>query len=267
MKLLFLKKRKFWWRFIAIAILLPVLLFSALVLYIHVKQDTIIQSEIAILNKQHKGLITVGDTHLSLFGNFPDISFKVDDVHIYETKEQNAPVILDVADIYVGFDIWDIVNGDYSIRSLLIEEGFFNIVIHEDRTINFQNALKSFEEKESEEFANIQLKNIKLRNLDIHKRDETTHTDLETFIYQGKGGFNIDNDLVAAHIDTKFEMNLIDHGDTTYIRHKHFELHTDVTLDQHTGMLTIKPSGVEMEHGDFELEGSIDTKNLSLIHI
>ena len=206
-------------------------------------------------------MITVGDTHLSLFGNFPDISFKVDDVHIYETKEQNAPVILDVADIYVGFDIWDIVNGDYSIRSLLIEEGFFNIVIHEDRTINFQNALKSFEEKESEEFANIQLKNIKLRNLDIHKRDETTHTDLETFIYQGKGGFNIDNDLVAAHIDTKFEMNLIDHGDTTYIRHKHFELHTDVTLDQHTGMLTIKPSGVEMEHGDFELEGSIDTKN------
>ena len=56
-------------------------------------------------------------------------------------------------------------------------------------------------------------------------------------------------------------MNLIDNGDTTYIRHKHFELHTDVLLDQKTGLLTIEPSGVKMEHGDFDIEGSIDTKN------
>jgi len=56
-------------------------------------------------------------------------------------------------------------------------------------------------------------------------------------------------------------MNLIDNGDTTYIHNKHFELHTDVTLNQKTGVLAIKPSGVKMEHGDFELEGSIDTKN------
>jgi len=189
MKFIFLKKRKFWWKFISITILLPVLFLSALVLYIYVKQDSIIQNEITILNQQHQGLITISDSHLSLFGNFPDISFKVDDVKIYETKEANTAVILDVANIYTGFNIWDIISGDYNIQSLLIEEGFFNIVLHADRSINFQNALAPFEEtEESGEFANIQLKNIKLRNLDINKRDETTNTDLETFIYKGKGG-------------------------------------------------------------------------------
>ena len=261
MKFIFLKKRKFWWRFIAITILLPVMLLSAIILYIQAKQDDIIQNQIAILNKQHKGLITVGDTHLSLFGNFPDISFKVDDVHIYETKDDDTSVIMEVADIYVGFDIWDIINGDYNIRSLLIEEGVFNLVLHKNGTNNLQNALASFEKTEGEDFSNIHLKNIKLRNLDIHKKDENTLTDLETFIYHGKGGFNIGSDIVSAHIDTEFEMNLIDNGDTTYIRHKHFELHTDVTLDQSTGLLTIKPSNVKMEHGDFELEGFIDTRN------
>jgi len=261
MKFTFLKKRKFWRRFILITILLPVLFLSAIIAYIYVKQDDIIQNEITILNQQHKGLITVGDTHLSLFGNFPDLSFKVDDVHIYETKEDDAPVILDVADIYMGFNIWDIVNGDYSIRSLLIEEGFFNMVVHPDRSLNYQNALTPFEKTESGEFSNIQLRNIKLRNLDIHKRDETTETDLEAFVYEAVGGFKINNDTIAGHVDTEFEMNLIDHGDTTYIRHKHFELDTDVTLDQHTGILTIKPSHIKMEHGDFEIVGTIDTKN------
>ncbi len=261
MKFIFLKKRKFWLKFISIIILLPALFFSALILYIYTKQDDIIQNEINILNQQHQGLITIGDTHLSLFSNFPYISFKIDDVKIYEAKDVNTELILDVADIYMGFNIWDIINGDYTIKSLLIEEGFFNIVLQNDGTTNFQNALAPFEESESEEFSNIQLKNIELRNLDIHKLDENTNTDLETFVYVGKGGFNLNNDLISAHIDTEFEMNLMKNGDTTYIRHKHFEIHTDVALDQNTGLLTINPSGVKMGHSDFELEGSIDTKN------
>ncbi|WP_054851077.1 AsmA-like C-terminal region-containing protein [Olleya sp. ITB9] len=264
MRLKFLNKRKFWLRFIALIILVPLLFFSAVVLYIYSEQDEIIQNEIAVLNTQHQGLITIGDTHLSLFNNFPDISFKVDDVKIYETKDTKVTPILEVADIYTGFNIWDIINGNYTIRSLIIEDGFFDIVVHKDGTINLQNALDSLEDTETstnDDFANIQLERIKLQNLDIHKKDETENTDLETFISQGKGGFEINKDFISGHIDTEFEMNLIDNGDTTYVRHKHFELHTDLTLNQNTGLLTVKPSGLKMEHGDFNIEGTIDTKN------
>ncbi|TVZ51392.1 AsmA-like C-terminal region-containing protein [Dokdonia sp. Hel_I_53] len=263
MQFQFLKKRKFWWRSIAFLILLPILLTGMLVLYVFSKQDEIIQNEIAILNTQHKGLVTIGDTHLSLFSNFPDLSFKVDDVKIYETKETSQRAILDVADIYIGFNIWDILDGNYQIRSLIVEEGFFDIVFHTDGTINLENALKPLTTTENnpDEFANIQLKNITLYDLDIHKKDETEHTDLEVFMYEGKGGFEINPNLISAHIDTDFEMNLIDHGDTTYIRHKHFELHTDLLFQKETGLLSIKPSGLTMEHGDFKIEGSIDTHN------
>ncbi|MCB4798887.1 AsmA-like C-terminal region-containing protein [Neotamlana laminarinivorans] len=263
MKFIFLKNRKFWWRFIALGISLPIIFLTTVILFIHFKQNDIIQNEIAALNEQHKGLITIGDTHLSLFKTFPYISFKLDNVKVYETKEPNAQLILDVADIYTGFNIINIIKGDYHIKSLIIEDGFFNIILHDDRSLNIQNALTPLEEtdNENEELSNLQLKNIKLLNLDIHKLDETTHTDLETFIHQAEGGFKIDNHLISSHVDTDFEMNLINNGDTTYIRHKHFELHTDISLNKNTGVLNIKPSGIKMEHGDFELEGTVDTKN------
>lgn len=203
----------------------------------------------------------VGNSHLSPFESFPYISIKVDDVQVYETKEDDASVILDVADIYIGFDIWDIVVGNYDIQTLLIEEGFFNIVLHEHGTTNLQNALEASGETGEEEPVAMHLKNIALRKLDIHKLNEATGTDVETFIYWATGGFNTGNGLISAHIDTEFELNVIDNGDTTYIHHKHFEFHTDVTLDENTGLLTIKPSGIIMEHGEFELEGSLDTKN------
>ncbi len=261
MKFEILKKRKFWLRFIVGVILLPLFFLGATLLYITAKQNSIIKNNITTLNKTHKGFVTIGDTHLSLFSNFPNISFKVDDLKILETKENDSPVIMDVKDIYVGFNLWDIINQNYNFRSLIIEDGFFDIVIHEDKSLNLLNALKPFDETESEESIDFNLTKIKLRNLDIHKKDESLNTDLETFIYEADGGFNIDREVISGHIDTKFEMNLMDNGDTTYLKHKHFKLHTNLSLNKDTGLLTVAPSGVTMEHGDFELEGKIDTKN------
>ncbi len=262
MKSNFLNSRKFWWRLIAFAILLPLLVFGIILAVMYNKQDDIIQSQISSLNEEYEGRISVGKAHLSPFQNFPYISVKIDDVHVYETKAEDAPVILDVADIYAGFNLWDIVSGNYDVQTLLVEEGVFNIVLHEDGTNNLQNALSTpTESSEEGEALKIHLKNVELKNLDIHKFDEATNMDVETFIYWAKGGFQTGKDEIAAHIDTEFQLNITDDGRPTYVYHKHFEAHSDITLDENTGMLTIQPSGITMEHGDFDIEGTIDTKN------
>ncbi len=255
-----MKIKKFWKRILLVLILVPILLVGGLMLYIQSNQSEIIKEEIATLNKEHKGLISVGESELSLFGNFPYISIKVYDVRIFETKEDNAPIIMDVKDLYIGFNLWDIVNKNYDIQSLLVEEGVFNIVIHENNTTNIQNSLASTSETETPS-TNIHLKKIKFKNLDIHTLDEATNTDVEKFIYTGKGGFSRKDSIIAGHIDTDLELNVIKDGDTTFIRKKHFEVHTDLVFNEYTGILDIQPSGIVMENGDFELEGSIDTKN------
>lgn len=255
-----MKIKKFWKRVLWGFVLVLILVLGGLLLYIQSNQSEIIKGEIAKLNKEHKGLISIGESKLSLFGNFPHISIKIDDVKIFETKENNAPIIMDVKDIYVGFNLWDIVKGNFDIQSLLVEEGIFNIVIHENNTTNIQNSLASASETESSS-TNFHLKKIILKNLDIHTLDEATNTDVEKFIYTGKGGFSLKDSLIAGHIDTEFELNVIKDGDTTFIKKKHFEIHTDVEFNEYTGILKIQPSGIVMENGDFELEGSIDTKN------
>ncbi|WP_344925629.1 AsmA-like C-terminal region-containing protein [Aquimarina addita] len=255
-----MKIKKFWKRILIVLILVPTLLVGGLILYVQNNQSEIIKGEISKLNKEHKGLISVGESELSLFNNFPYISIKVYDVQIFETKENNAPIIMDVKDIYIGFNLWDIVKGNYDIQSLVIEEGIFNIIIHENNTTNIQNSLASTSGTETPS-TNIHLKKIRFKNLDIHTLDEATHTDIEKFMYEGTGGFSQKDSITAGHIDTRFELNVIKDGDTTFIHNKHFEVHTDVVFNEYTGILDIQPSGIVMENGDFELEGSIDTKN------
>lgn len=261
MKLQFLKTRKFWYRFIGFGIFIPIFLFSILILIVYINQDKIIQAEIDALNRGHKGKITIGDTHLEPFKNFPYISIRIDDVRILESKSNDADEILNVADIDLGFGFWDILTGTYDIQELLVEEGVFNIILHKDGTTNIQNALATTDEGESQEPMDIHLKNIELRNLDIHKFDETTNIDVETFIYSAKGGFKTQGEVINAHVDTDFELNVIDNGDSTYINKKHFELHTDIGFNENTELLTLQPSSIRMEHGDFDIEGSIDIKN------
>ena len=107
----------------------------------------------------------------------------------------------------------------------------------------------------------IHLQNIELKNLDIHKFDEARNLDVETYIYWAKSGFKTFKNEIAAHIDTEFELNIIQNQDTSFIKHKHFEFHTDILFDGITGLLKIAPSGIKMENGDFKVHGSIQTKN------
>lgn len=238
--------------------LLLVLAFFAV---IGLNQDAIIQAQIKTLNESYQGKISVAELHLAPFRKFPYMSIKVDDVRLYESKSPDSPLILSVKDIYVGFSIWDLIRGKLDIKSLVIEDGFFDILIHEDGELNILKAFASKEKSTSSEALQIHLKALELRNIDIHQRKETSDIDVETFIYWANGGFKSADNITAAHIDTEFELNIIDAGDTSYFKHKHFEFHTDLSYNEASGILAFKPSGLKMEHGDFNLEGSIDTKN------
>ena len=101
---------KFWKRIILGFIIVPILILGSLVIYIQNNQSQIIKDELAKLNKEHQGLVSIGKSKLTLFGNFPYVSIKVYDVKVQETKAENAPVLLDVKDIYVGFNLWDIAS-------------------------------------------------------------------------------------------------------------------------------------------------------------
>lgn len=260
-KMSVLKIKKRWPKILLTLILITILLLGGLFFYFQSNQSEIIKNEIAKLNKEHKGLISVGNSELSLFGNFPYISVKIYEVQIFETKEANAPLIMKVNDIYVGFDLWDLItNTDVNIQSILVEEGVFNMVIHENNTTNIQNSLAATSETEKST-SNIHLKEIKFKKLDVHTFDEATNTDVEKFIYSGTAGFNQNDSITTGNLKMDFELNVIKGGDTTFIRKKHFKVHTELVFNEYTGILDIKPSGIKMENGDFELGGSIDIKN------
>lgn len=103
--------RKSAFKFIVGSLAALLLLIVAIIGFVYTKQDEIVASQLNAVNLQFMGKIEVGDSHLALFQNFPYISIKIDDVRVLETKETDAPAIVNVADIYIGFAFFDIIRG------------------------------------------------------------------------------------------------------------------------------------------------------------
>jgi len=191
-------KRTLFW-----VLLVPLVATATVLLVAYARQDAIVQSQIASLNASFEGKITVGNVHLAPFENFPYVSLKVDDVTVHESKKAEATVLLDVADIYVGFNLWDLARGNYDIQSITVEDGFFDLIVHTDGKTNLENALTSSDMSDGGEPLNVHLHKIELKNIDIHQRQEATNKEIETLIYWAKGG------LSSAKMETNCSTTLI----------------------------------------------------------
>ncbi|UKN02091.1 AsmA family protein [Paracrocinitomix mangrovi] len=259
MKFNFLKRRKFWKRLIIWLILAPILLFFTVVLIVYIKQDAIVQELISDLNEDFVGKIEIEDSHVSPFENFPYISIDLDNVKIYEDKDSNKDPIVEVEDLYVGFDIWTLLSGSYDIKLIELKKGFIHVVQDENGDLNLTKALSQQKEIEdaSEEF-HIHLKEIDLYDIDIYKYNEATGLMVEAFVDEATMSFQTNEEKIHAFVDSKMEMNVINSGDTSFFKHKHINTHLDIDYTKADEMLYINPSELELEHAKFNGEGMVD---------
>ena len=132
MKFGFLKRRKFWVRFIFIIFLLPIILFSTLIGILYSNQDYFVQELIETLNEDFEGHFEIEGSHISPFENFPYISLDFEELTLFENDTKKGEHILDIHDLYVGFNIWDILSKNMEIQSIVLKNGSINVVQHED---------------------------------------------------------------------------------------------------------------------------------------
>lgn len=228
------------------------------------KQEEVVQHILTYSNQHYKGKITLQGSHISPFANFPYISIDLEGLKIYESKDESVKPILDIQDTYLGFDIWTIISGNYDLKALYLSDGYVKVVQHKDRSFNIANALKLINEVENEEEAipfQLHLQSFTLHNVDVHKIDETTEIDIDAFINDAMATFKVDGRHTMIAINARYEMNFMQSGDTTLIKHKHFDLDTKIDFDSDNLLLKVAPSVLKLESGEFKMEGSLDITN------
>lgn len=248
-----------WKKLIGILLLLPVFLLVVVVALVYWRQDDVVQELITTANKDFTGLVEIEDSHISPFANFPYVSIDLDHVRVYEDKSRSARPIVDIEDVYLGFDLFTLLTGEMEIRAIKLTRGTIELVQHRDGTFNITQALSGKEEVEDPgaEF-HLDLRKIQLIDIDLLKLNEENNILIEAYIDEARSRFKTSPGHVLASLDSRFQMNVIFDQDTTFVKHKHVELKTQLDFSEETQLLTIQPSELKLEKALFSMSGTID---------
>ncbi len=261
----FLFRRRFWIRLSILLFITPVTLISILIGIIYFKQDAIVQELLLHFNEDFEGSIKLRDSHLSLFEAFPYVAIDLEDLKIYEGKTvSKEKEITHIKDCYIGFDLLDIIKGNFQIKSIKVNDGDLNLIQEKDGTINLLNALKSKKAgKEIEKDFKIKLNSVDIKNLKVTKYNKINNLNISSYLGKVRAQIEGSNKHFEINLDTDFTLTIDKKDEKKIIENKHFQLSTHLKLNQLSKELFIEPTVVNFENSTFNLKGKIGlTKNI-----
>jgi hypothetical protein len=243
-------------------IFIPIFIFTLLTSVLIIKKDSLVKRIINDLSESYVGDFQFEEVSISPFENFPYISLDLKNFTFFEDKDSSKPPLMQVDDLYIGFDFWTIASGDFQVKYTKLSKGYLTIVQDENDELNLLKAIASLEEKEedlsNDDAISLSLESIQLTDIELRKIN--TKDSLELFFdiksAQSKLGFK--ENSVDVFVDTELFFSIISRADTTFVNHKYMEFHTGFTYDLDKDFLNFTSAEVVVETGVFDMQGNIN---------
>jgi hypothetical protein len=242
---------------VLIAFAAVVLVFGALCYILYAHEEEIADELIAVFNEGQEGQLSYRSVELSPFRAFPYISIDIKGVRFDADKHTaDDHAIYAFEDVYVGFDVFDLLRGEYTIRKLVISGGHLFLEKYEDGSYNLMRA-KLRAEDEEDSTTHLDLRSVVLRDIALH---EVNHggegNELLLDITQATAYLSYLGDTLRMGLESDLFLQRYTSGSTSWFRELPFGLKCDLSIVE--GMVTILPSSLVLDAGNLDLEGTLD---------
>lgn len=228
---------------------------SVFVLYKNQKELT--QKVLESLNEGIHGELKVADSRISPFSNFPYISIDLKNVVFYKEKKEGSEVILNTNDIYIGFNVLDILNGKYKVKSIKIEGGFLDLIKDTGGNLNLLDALnldsKYNEEAKSE--LEIDLSKIQLKSFRISYNDLSDLSTLQMNLSQGLASITFAEENIKVDVNSDMVFDYLIGEKPSFFANKHLSIELNVDYDEAKSEVSIIRSKFMLEDAYLNLTG------------
>jgi hypothetical protein len=240
------------------------LIIGALVALVLANQNKLTSLVLDKINSGHQGYLQVKQTQIAPFKNFPYISIELDSIQFFETKEMEGLPIYRFNEGYIGFDIVELIKGNYTIRKIVLENGLVNFIKYEDGTINLIKA-KLTEDDGDDSPLNFSLKELLVDNVRFIKTDLQNNQYTEVLIEKGKTRLEFKDNLIDMGIDCKGILVDFKSHNESFFKDKHIHISSEVHYNQEDAFLKIDTSTLALENTIFKFIGSVGDVTDSII--
>ncbi len=199
---------------------------------------------ISEINKSLTAEVQLDDVQLSLIKDFPSASVSFTGVRMKEaTRVPSKDFLFIAGTVSLQFNIWDLLNKKYSIKSIRIADVEIGPHVYADGSDNF-HFWKQSGSSANENF-NFELQRIIVQNLHVKYINDATLTIADAHLPGFIANGNFSNTKYTLDLAGKVLLNEFKSQGVSYISGREFNLGFSLEADNNTGLYTISKGAVE----------------------
>jgi len=239
-----------------------VLAFITVLAVAFAEQRSVVQYAVAEINRDMTGTLSIGGSHIAPFEAFPLMCIDLEDVRFHGSNDTTQAPIYTIDDLYLCFSIWDLLRGNFDVKSVHASGGHLDLVQHPDGSLNLLLAKQFGSAPEEEGSAlHIHLRDLQLRDFIFSHLQEATGQKVTARIHRMEASFRSVGDSIASEMEADMHLDIIGKRDTSFFYDKHIALDVHLDYDTARKMLRMPLSTVKLQEVAFAAEGSIDFAN------
>ncbi len=220
-------------------------------------KDKIIQATVSQINQYLTTKIEVNPKiEISIFEKFPNLSIKFKDVKIYEHPTVGNSQLAFAEKLFFSFDIYNLIHSRYLIDEAYMENGFVHIKIDALGKVNY-NILKPDTTSKATAAVGFQLNKIGLTNVAVSYENIPGKQYHEIFFKNAKAKLTAKDNNYDVTLQTSATIRNIQIENKNFFQNKEIETEVGFNLNTQSGLITIRPTELEVEKANFHLQGTI----------
>lgn len=242
----------------ALAILIGLILLLLILIPVFFK-DQIIDEVKALANENLNATLDFGDTGLSFFSNFPNLTLTLEDLHLANAAPFEGTDLVKAGKVVASVDVMSLFGDQIAVNEIALERPSVNVVVLEDGTANYDITIPSeetnpepdpVEEAEAGGF-NLALQQYRITDGQVTYSDASMPVALsiEDLNHSGSGDFTADQFLLSTQ--TSASALSLNYDGSEYISNLPLDLQADFDINLAESKYTFKEN--KLKAGDFPL--------------
>jgi len=237
---------------LAVLILITGITMTALYFY----RNEVVALFVEEANKYLETPVEVKKIELELWENFPMVSFKLDDIKIYESAEITMEYLCDADNMLISFDIFNIIFKNYEISTLKVSDATFYIGRGRNGEKNYE--FIRYAKKDSiNNQRELNLPNIILENVRINYVDQQNDVKIYLEADRLRNNLKVQGKKLLINLSGIIAKNQIDIKNSTYVKDQLIGLSSEFTYSLDSQVVQFDQTDLKLNGQLYQLDGHI----------
>ncbi|MCP4521662.1 MAG: hypothetical protein GY827_08240 [Cytophagales bacterium] len=260
---------KLFWKIIKALSLTIITVIITAVVSVHFFQDELIALFSQKVSKVLATDVNIGKVEISLISKFPNASIDLENVVIIESFPDSKDTLLQAQNIYLAFDIFSLVNQNYTIEKCFIENAKASVKVNKIGDENYQIFKEDTTSQSNNENTQLSfgLEEVVFKNINFNYNNAQTNQIYDVYFKEVGTSLSVKNEMVDVDVEGSLGLNKVWIDHSSYVRDKNLKLDIGLIYNTETSEMVIKPSKFWVEKSQFEASGTVSLQETTDINV